>query len=358
MLSSPTNPQTRYLYEINHPGPTPKLKLNRQIHLPEIAGDYCISGGGDGGFIFSIPTRCSPDMVAINPSTGRRLPLPPTSTLPQYTVEKDYNSCFEFGPQLDPFLRGEETLHAIKPGSTTAESVTVDLNYASLVCGTATLSPSLDMAILTRSFTFGPNQVYAASLTSSSWAPLPFPNISKIHDSILHKNQLIFIDEKSTIVTMVGSGDPLKPIPIYKHSFQLMYVPYEFAYLLESPDGQELFLVWRAAEVKTFDFLVFRLDTDDGYKWKEVTTLGGLAFFVGPGRSIALSAVDHPCLKPDSIYFADRPPPFHFLPTHEGGLCDIGIFSLKDESIQRFQLTDEEIELKWPPPVWVVPGSC
>lgn len=365
MLSSPANPQTRYFYEVNHKDDKapPTIKFKTKISLPEIAGDYCV--GNSEGLIVTLPTRCSPDIAAIDPFSGCRFPLPSTSTLPPFIPDDDWDEGFPITKTTE-----DQIYHAIKP--VTGEKVSIDVNYLTLFQSLVTISPSRDMAILIRRCPYLRQQAYFTSLSASAskWAPLRLPpKINVLCDCIFHKDRVIFVNYEGTIATFLGTDDPFNPRPVLRYYYDLdnsnVVSPDTYrAYLVESPDGQDLFLVWRMDEscwprpdsqpIKTNCIEVFRLDTNHGYKWKPVKSLEGLAFFIGTGRSVSVHAGDGNHVRPNSVYFLNDLPSYYYYLAPDG-LGDSGVFNLQDDTVQPFQLTDEETELKWPPPVWIVP---
>lgn len=94
MLSSPSNPDSRYLYSLNYSGggeeeqqpdgekekekEKREKKKYHEVRLPGIAGQCCI--GSSEGFVFTVDKFG--EIHALNPLTGACLPLPSTATQP------------------------------------------------------------------------------------------------------------------------------------------------------------------------------------------------------------------------------------------------------------------------------------
>lgn len=104
---------------------------------------------------------------------------------------------------------------------------------------------------------------------------------------------------------------------------------------------------------KTMNFHVYRLDTGTTTStWEEVKSLNDLALFLGGNHSVSILASDHSECKADSIYFTDD----YWGRINEDYLYgghDMGVFSLKDESVQQF--LDIDLQKITPPPFWLIP---
>lgn len=68
------------------------IQARQVLGLPKIAGNRRI--GILQGCIFTVPTRCSTDLIAINPLTKSHLPLPSTVALPALPVSNSNLSLF------------------------------------------------------------------------------------------------------------------------------------------------------------------------------------------------------------------------------------------------------------------------
>ncbi|XP_019165737.1 PREDICTED: uncharacterized protein LOC109161704 [Ipomoea nil] len=104
---------------------------------------------------------------------------------------------------------------------------------------------------------------------------------------------------------------------------------------------------------KTINFHVYCLDTTT-LTWKAVKSLNNLALFLGGNHSVSMLVSDDSEVKADSIYFTDdyweRMDEDYLYGGH-----DMGVFSLKDESVKQFLNIDLQ-KIK-PPPFWLIRES-
>lgn len=130
---------------------------------------------------------------------------------------------------------------------------------------------------------------------------------------------------------------------------------------MESPDGDELFMVTRifkradtfisekkytVTKVKLARFVVSKLD-ESGGKWKEVQGLGDYALFLGSSSVRSLFESWPPYLTRSYIYFSHN---------FQNGGQGLGVFDLGDESIKQVDLRVDRRQLTWSlPPLWFTP---
>lgn len=342
MLFSPIKPYMKYAcrLDITIQGST-TINIDREINLPELAGPQCIIGSSNG-FLFTLPNRGElahgfddVDVVAIDPLSGGKHHLPSIR-------------------DLDHDIMADPTDYQSKD------------NFLTPIHSKLILSPSSDIAVLIRRSRWGYGYAHFARLTSAyvEWTPTPL-QFMRFDDCIFHKGRFLVVNHAGDLTTFDHTGDPLNPQTVTRCGDVDTDETYR-KYLVESPDGEDLFLVCRKEKDPypplvpegTYCFCVLRLDKNDFYMWKPVDSLGGLAFFVGATCSFSLPAAGFPCLKPDCIYFTtdvrigDRDFPEY------KGLGDSGVFDLKDGTIEFFRIPDTRNRRKWMPPTWVMPTSC
>ncbi|KAL2470283.1 DUF295 domain-containing protein [Abeliophyllum distichum] len=103
---------------------------------------------------------------------------------------------------------------------------------------------------------------------------------------------------------------------------------------------------------KTVRFDVYKLDSKQK-KWLEVESLNDIALFVGGNHSALLQVKEYPGCKANAIYFTDDYWDRMDEDIYYGG-HDMGVFNMRDESIEPFFDCDQErFE---PPTFWIVPN--
>lgn len=104
---------------------------------------------------------------------------------------------------------------------------------------------------------------------------------------------------------------------------------------------------------KTSRFDIYKLD-EESKNWRKVNGLGDYLLFLGNNHAICLLADDFPQCKRNCIYFTDDYLDAHLQEGVKG--YDIGIFNLKDKSIEPFPCCPDDTLLIWCPPIWVTPS--
>ncbi|KAF5195181.1 hypothetical protein FRX31_015230 [Thalictrum thalictroides] len=104
---------------------------------------------------------------------------------------------------------------------------------------------------------------------------------------------------------------------------------------------------------KTEKFEVYKLDFTIK-KWEEVTSLGDYCLFLGSNSSVSVSAINYfGSLKKNCIYFTDDHT-FGYRATKTPGGHDMGVFDLKDKSIQPYYKGVSTCY--YSPPIWIIPN--
>ncbi|KAM7524062.1 hypothetical protein LguiA_013964 [Lonicera macranthoides] len=183
-----------------------------------------------------------------------------------------------------------------------------------------------------------------------------YTGISCFVDIIFHKSKLyaltdigeLFMIENiesglGTKVTKIASG-----VPIPKG---------RGGYLAVCSDGS-LVLVGRYFEndknrkqylVRTIGFKVYKFDSGNS-SWVEVKNIGNDILFVGYNSARSISSHDLSRCKKNHIYFSDSVRLSSNVDENENSDSDIGIFSLKDETLESLPGLQQPI---WPRPIWI-----
>lgn len=370
LLSSPENPESRYLYELSGDDRKP-IAFNREIHIPEIAGHHLI--GSSQGYLFSVDETA--EIHATDPLTGARLPFPSTVALPNfagvirdpagnithYVTHRHDPPLGNFRPQTVVFERsprggcgGEISLFAFLDPKQVGF---IDLDFMRRYHIGGILSPSLDTAVVIHKayseHSYRPAFARIGSASASaSWNALDTP-LYNLQDVIFHQGRLHAIDNWGT-VEVFDLDDPLgQPFVSPEGPRQSDW------YLVESPDREDLFSVCRETEdipPRTFMFMVFKLDKTT-YKWNQVDGIGDVAMFLGSNHSIAFSAAHFSgIIKPNSIYFTDLYRVCSYVGEPED-VGDTGVYNLGDDSTEYYELSDGLHKFNWPPPIWYMPTA-
>lgn len=331
MLSSRDKVEHRYFYSIVE-------KKKYDIHLPDISGRHCF--GSSQGFLISVDDNA--DLHATNPLTGTHLPLPPTVNSPYFKgVISDPNSST--AGKITHYIRTDPDY---KP--TPALNIR-DYHYNKVI-----LSPSRDVAVaiygafedLAFARVGGDSWTYAID----RWPPhLAGSRIACFTDAIFHKSRLHAINFAGDIAIFDDLNNPTfvsleGPLARFDHEPR--------RHLVESPDGEDLFLVHKETDGEdrptTVRMRVFLLDKAT-YKWERITTLGDVALFVGFNHSMSLCTRKCPGLKRNSVYFTDDNK------TKPEDAADMGVFNLEDGRIESIYVDSDLHQLDWPRPIWFMP---
>jgi hypothetical protein len=98
---------------------------------------------------------------------------------------------------------------------------------------------------------------------------------------------------------------------------------------------------------------------DDGH-WKETSDIGELALFVGVNTSLCVPTIGHPQIKACCIYYTDDELGPAELRKHSGrdnsDLRTVGVYSLKDGTVENIKALGKEQRSFYPPPAWITPS--
>ncbi|PIA45854.1 hypothetical protein AQUCO_01600237v1 [Aquilegia coerulea] len=306
-----------------------------KLNLPN-AFDWCCWGSPFGWLIIAPGQH---QLEICNPLSNVRYPLPPLSTLEDFSQKKYY-----FRKAILAFIPS----------------------------GSPSILPVKDQLVAVISFR-GHGNLYFARLGDKAWTSVQIPKSSNDSDDMLYfNNQFYVVDTEGLVRSFdITSGNPvgiefaLAPGNIHEHGwgdgdedlqFYLvelmgelhMVVKYQYwdSELPESPSSRP-FKNWHM-----YFFRVYRLDLCTR-KWKEVFTLGDYALFVGHNTSFSLLVSDYPEYQNSSIFFTDD---LYDWDLQSGG--DMGIFNLETISMQPWNLDDDMVGPLYSHPVLFVPTLC
>ncbi|PKU83094.1 uncharacterized protein LOC110093255 [Dendrobium catenatum] len=111
-------------------------------------------------------------------------------------------------------------------------------------------------------------------------------------------------------------------------------------------------------ETQHIEVMRFRSGPDDTYDplscWDKVQDIGNYSLFIGCNHTLVVSISENSELRPNCVYFTDD----------SYGLCDlvqqrkawdVGVYDIKNETIERFFPPDSDQQVIWPPPSWFMP---
>ncbi|XP_043692876.1 F-box protein At2g26160-like [Telopea speciosissima] len=290
-----------------------------EFKLPEAHGNRCV--GSTDGWVVTVD-ECF-KMQLLNPFTGAQIQLPSQATFEDQYPEDDFTQ-----EELCDLTVSKAILSS-NPSSSNNECVVLAIHG------------------YWRSLGF-------ARPGDEAWTPVK-SKILFFEDAIYYKGNFYAINATEGVFLVdIGIKPKTKRIarPVREASdCDIGYLVEWCGELLQvlrmmedlDPDGPEH---------RTLGFRVFKLDFSKK-KWEEVKSLGHHALFLGWNTSISLTAANFHGIKENCIYFSDVTYSCYF--TSEILLeKDIGIFHMKDESIEPLHTGQT---YRFPaPPLWVIPN--
>ncbi|XP_010905853.1 F-box/kelch-repeat protein KIB1-like [Elaeis guineensis] len=348
MLSDSTrDPDTRRFFS------RPDQKMYK-IHLPEIHGRGCI--GSSEGWLFT--TDEVSELHALNPLTGASLAFPSVTTFSDVAgAIRDSD-----GRITDYILLVDEL------GEVPYELEHMRWCYYFR----AILHPSSAVVAVIHG---GFNDLAFARAGDESWTELQPPQPLTFMDIIFRKGLLHALSTSGALMVfdLDAPGSPMVTCVAGPDSEMSKRGRYKQRYLVESPDGEDVFQVWKDTHWflmdgnrrqrgyamfpddarMAVDFAIFKLD-ERRKDWSEVEDLGDVALFLGRSRSMALSTREFPELTSSCIYFTNDYTDGDIM--GPGGKRDVAAFNLKDASCQRYDSRLTDSEWNWPPQIWIEPS--
>lgn len=347
MFSSRENPDQRYFYSLTE-------QRMYSIHLPQIKGLHVI--GSSDGFIVSVNEEAC--LHITNPITGDSdaLPLavglsgchdvvrdPSTGRITDYRF---WDVCPKGIRQLVP-------------------AATEDMGYffhKAVVVASPTFPSSSTRAPTVFVFFSFRESIAFARPGDTSWRTLSYCE-TPLYDLIFHKGRLHAVDFTGRVVVYDDIDHSLEASFVSTRGPLGKMEGNDKRYLVESPDGKDLFLIYRDineedAQPKPFNrtagFQVFVIDGSN-YTWTPIRDVGEISIFLGYNRSMAFSVKEFPQLKRNCIYFTDD---LKLLYLEEPDMAgDMGICDLGDGSIYPLVPSKVDLErLNWPPALWFTPA--
>ncbi|KAL6193324.1 hypothetical protein ACLB2K_034408 [Fragaria x ananassa] len=162
------------------------------------------------------------------------------------------------------------------------------------------------------------------------------------------------------IVTKTITFEPCGRETVARVVERFIYGRYE-SYLVESL-GEILLVVrtisLRYSPYRTVSFRVYNVNVTKS-KLEKVECLDDRVLFVGGNQSVSLSTRDFSALERNSVYFADdrwsmMNVNYNGLDKGDYGGHDLGVYSLEDKVVKRFDEIDDE-RIVYPPPFWILP---
>ena len=255
--------------------PEKKIISQCEINLPEIAHQRRI--GCSQGFLITTDDF-SKTLSAVNPLTGAHFPLPPTAAHPDIDeIIHSYDDMFRRSGNLPSKMEVCYKKAAISPSLDTI-AVAIEINLVS------------------DGFRF--DRLVVARAGGTSWTCL-LERI--IWDIVFHKGHLHVLDYDGNlhIFDLDCSLEAQSYIPPTQSPG-----PYTKMFLVESPDGNSLFLLVDdfvgTSLVRKFE--VMKLD-ESQLKWEEIDSMGEVALLFDESSLTSLSTREFPSLKRNCIYF-------------------------------------------------------
>ncbi|XP_010905854.1 F-box protein SKIP23-like [Elaeis guineensis] len=349
MLSDSTrDPDTRRFFS------RPDQKMYK-IHLPEIHGRLCI--GSSEGWLITVDELS--ELHALNPLTGASLALPSVATFFDVAgVVRDSDG------HITDYVIGYDNL-----GEVPHEVEHMRVYYYLK----AILDPSsAAVAVIHGEF----NDLSFAHAGDESWTALQ-PPLPQIFCDIIFRKGLLHAVAISGALVVFDLDAPGSPVVVtcverpHSQKWEQRGCCFNQKYLVGSPDGKDLFQVWRDSRWLPVDgnswresilpgdarmtvaFTIFKLD-ERRNEWSEVKDLGDLALFLGHNHSMALSTREFPELTSSSIYFTDGYRDGYEM--DQQVIRDVGVFNLTDGSFQPYDFHSIDYEWNWPPQIWFTPA--
>ncbi|PRQ22826.1 hypothetical protein RchiOBHm_Chr6g0254461 [Rosa chinensis] len=186
----------------------------------------------------------------------------------------------------------------------------------------------------------------------TSWSKLDYPHKYIFHDILFHHDHLFALTKKQSLYVWDFTESYLKMIFNIADTTPLRSVGR--SYLVESM-GEVLRVVRGGENTNSAHFLVEKLNVKDK-KWEKVQNLGDQSLFLFHDQSMSLPKTCFLGSEDNSIYFL------------QGGWLARGVinrYNLETTEVRRInslsdligkELSSEELEFHFFPPVWVVPS--
>ncbi|XP_072970678.1 probable F-box protein At4g22165 [Typha angustifolia] len=123
---------------------------------------------------------------------------------------------------------------------------------------------------------------------------------------------------------------------------------FQYKYLVHSPQG-ELLQVWREKKDKSF-VRVFLMDLDR-QMYVEVPRSGGYTLLLGGNHGMCISTKELPGFRKNCVYITDDA---WVMNDKIDERCDVSVYNLENGRIE--PICPADLQLEWPPPIWVTPS--
>lgn len=320
------------------------------FEFPEAYGKHCC--GSSYGWLTMVDND-SPSMFLLNPLTRSRIDLPPITTFPDIVAYRPDEVDGEY-------LIGNH-IGYVYPHS----SKLIARTYIAKV--TLSTDPAIPGCIVVVICGNDRHLVFC-SPGDRQWTEI---GQAYIYDVVFWRNQLYAVDWCGSLVACaIGVPSPKETLVIdigisSNISLAKAFISHGRKYLVVDSFGELLMVVKVSGSrtnhihpdldhlYKTSRFYVYRMDQETK-SWKKVDDLGDYLLFLGVNSAELFLAHDFPQCKSNSIYFTDDYADRH----SEGkfGGHDLGIFSLKDGTVEPFSCCREDSLLICPSPVWFTPS--
>uniref|UniRef100_A0A0D3GHK4 Uncharacterized protein n=1 Tax=Oryza barthii TaxID=65489 RepID=A0A0D3GHK4_9ORYZ len=275
------------------------------IPIPDPISEQHWFGSSNG---WLITADCRSDIILLNPITGRRIALPPATTMQHVTLVLNEEGFLTNDDCIAMLIHQPyDQLSFAKVGGNSWNWLAVDYTFVDCIYHDGWFYAVTSMGVIHAFNLHGPSVVHKTI----------FP---RIQDNNMHQE-----------------------------------------YIVQAPWGG-LLRIYRTVDilakeqrhnqvVRTLGFRVYRVSLDE-QKLVRMTGIGEHALFVGHNASVCLSVKDHPTLMPNHVYFTDDD--FETVFSFKSSRRDVGVCNIENNTVTK--VVYPELWIYSLPPIWFTPS--